>query len=98
MLTYEENLRAILETTTAGVVKDEVIDVAILSITKLNNSYYTLKDENELKVLEENEKLKEAVKNITTDLSKMKSKSFWFNTGSFDDVENIINKHTEGLI
>lgn len=98
MLTYEENLRAILETTTAGVVKDEVIDIAILSITKLNDSYYTLKDKNELKVLEENEKLKEAIKNITADLSKMKTKSFWFNTGSFDDVEKVIIKHTEGLI
>lgn len=98
MLTYEENLRAILETTTAGIVKDEVIDIAILSITKLNDSYYTLKDKNELKVLEENEKLKEAIRKITVDLAKMKTKSFWFNTGSFDDVEKVIIKHTEGLI
>ena len=98
MLTYEENLRSILETTTAGVVKDEVISIAILSITKLNDSYYTLKDENELKVLEENKKLKEAIRKITVDLAKMKSKSFWFNIGSFVEVENIIDKHTEGLI
>ena len=98
MLTYEENLRSILETTTAGVVKDEVISIAILSITKLNDSYYTLKDENELKVLEENKKLKEAIRKITVDLAEMKTKSFWFNIGSFIDVENVINKHTEGLI
>ena len=98
MLTYEENLRAILETTTAGVVKDEVISIAVLSITKLNDSYYTLKDENELKVLEENKKLKEAIRKITVDLAEMKTKGFWFNIGSFVDVENVINKHTEGLI
>ena len=47
MLTYEENLRAILETTTARVVKDEVIDIAVNNIMKLNDSYYVLKDNNE---------------------------------------------------
>lgn len=53
MLTYEENLRAILETTTAGIVKDEVISIAVLSIMKLNDSYYVLKDENNKTVKEE---------------------------------------------
>ena len=53
MLTYEENLRAILETTTAGIVKDEVISIAVLSIMKLNDNYYVLKNENNETVKEE---------------------------------------------
>ena len=62
MLSYEENLRAILETATAGVVKDEFIDTIVLSIMKLNNSYYVLKDENEQKIKEAIEKIKAEIK------------------------------------
>ena len=61
MLTYEENLRAILETTTAGIVKDEVISIAVLSIMKLNNNYYVLKDENNETVKEEEFKVGDEV-------------------------------------